>query len=244
MHHLNTLAALGLVAALALSADVSVAAVNLPSTGSLTGSDAVNDALRESTRQAAGRDASARAQPPQGGTLARLDFTPSDAVRSANNQRIVDALHRASPKTDRAKLQALLDSGALQKAFAAVLAKAGLSPTDLADVMTGYLVVAWELVNAQDTTANAEGYAVARNRMRDSLARNPRVAALSDADKQRIAETLGVLIMLSAAERDALKKRGQLDKLPRLQEGVRQSALKLGVDLGKVAFTRNGFLPR
>ncbi|GLU31406.1 DUF6683 family protein [Trinickia caryophylli] len=64
---------------------------------------------------------------------------------------------------------------------------------------------------------------------------------MSDAEKQRQAETLGHLAMLAkAAERD-LKARGDQTGLTRLREDVRRSAIKtIGVDVEGLRLTANG----
>ncbi|WP_343715542.1 DUF6683 family protein [Inquilinus sp.] len=79
-----------------------------------------------------------------------------------------------------------------------------------------------------------------RDRLCASLAASPAVARMTDADKQRAAETMAVLAMLAAVSRDGLSRSGDAGRLQQLQE----AALRFGVDLSRLAFTDRGFVPR
>jgi len=216
---------------------------------SFAGTTAVNSAIAESARYAAGQRPRARQQPriqsPQAAPRpANLSFRPSAAVTSQVNARILAAIRQNSPDVDIAGLKQALDSGQLHGTFAQLLRSAGFSPTDLADVLTGYLVISWEVVNGEDSRRHAGGYAVVRDRLRHSLAADPRVARMNDADKQQFAETLEVLAILAAATRDGLNQAGQPQKLQALREGVRRAGQNLGIDFRQIAFTDSGFVAR
>lgn len=211
---------------------------------SFAGTTAVNAAIGQSARYAAGLRAPAPAAPTSGQAPARLDFTISPAVMRDTNDRILQTLSKASPGQDLAPLRQALDAGTLQAEFARLLGTAGFSATNLADVLTGYLVISWEVVNGEDSRSHAPGYTVVRDRLGASLAASPAVARMTDADKQRAAETMAVLAMLAAVSRDGLSRSGDAGRLQQLQEGVREAALRFGVDLSRLAFTDGGFVPR
>lgn len=111
-------------------------------------------------------------------------------------------------------------------------------------MLTGYLVISWEVVNGEDSRPHAAGYSVVRDRLQASLAADSRIARMNDADKQQFSETLAVLAILAAATRDGLKQNGQANQLPVLQDGVRRTGQKLGVDFQALAFSDNGFTPK
>lgn len=214
---------------------------------SFAGTTAVNSAIAESARYAAGR----RARQPSGAPPsapapqpANLAFRSSAAVAAQTHARIVAALRQNSPDSDAESLRRMLDAGQLYGAFAQLLRSAGFSPDDLADVLMGYLVISWEVVSGEDSRRYASGYAVVRDRLRSSLAADPRIGRMTDADKQQLAETMGTLAILAAVTRDGLKQNGQTDKLPALQEGVRRAGQTFGVDFRQLAFTNAGFVPR
>lgn len=216
---------------------------------SFAGTTAVNSAIGQSARYAARLRArpSLRIQPQKvepAPKPANLTFRPSAAVTAGNNARIVATFRHRSPEVDTQSFAQTLDSGRLQDTFARLLGTAGLSATNLADVLTGYLVISWEVVNGKDSRQHPAGYAAVRDRLQQSLANDARVARMSDADKQQFAETLAVLSILAAATRDGLKQAGQGQELPALQEGVRRAGQNFGIDLRQLAFTDDGFVPR
>ncbi|MCW6537728.1 DUF6683 family protein [Sphingomonas lycopersici] len=214
---------------------------------SFAGTTAVNSAIAESARYAARR--SGRAQSHTQPTTpapkpSNLKFRSSAAVTAQTNHRILAALKQNSPKTDTRNFEHVLNNGELRGTFARLLQSAGFSSNDLADVLMGYLVISWEVVNDEDSRLHVAGYAIVRNRLRESLGADPRIARLTDGDKQQFAETLEVLAILAAATRDGLKQAGRTDQLTALQEGVRRAGQNLGVDFQQLAFTDTGFVPR
>lgn len=212
---------------------------------SFAGTTAVNSAIAESARYAARRRGLPQANvQPSAPRPANLAFHTSATVTAETNGRILAALRQSTPGADTRKFEQVLDNGELRGTFARLLRSAGFSPNDLADVLMGYLVISWEVVSGEDSRRHAPGYAVVRDRLRESLGADPRIARMTDGDKQQFAETLEVLAILAAATRDGLRQNGQSDKLAALQEGVRRAGQNLGVDFGQLAFTDAGFVSR
>jgi len=174
---------------------------------------------------------------------AALDFRPDAEVTRTVNARFADLLGSLQPDK-RDQIAAELDSGALQAKFAQLLASYGYSSRNLADVMTAYLIIAWEVVHNQDATRYINGIGTVHVSMRKALSRSPSVRDLSDAQKQELAETLGNLTMLAAVAKNALVQRGDTDNLALLQENVRTTTQKFGVDLASVQLTDQGFVPQ
>lgn len=216
---------------------------------SFAGTTAVNSAIAASARHAAGQRQGVNRQPripsqQPASKAADLSFRPSATVTSQTNVRILALIGQNSPEVDTARLKQALETGQVYGTFARLLGSAGFSPTDLADVLTGYLVISWEVVNGEDSRQHAGGYAVVRDRLRQSLGADPHVARMTNADKQQFAETLEVLAILAVATRDGLNQAGQAQQLRALQEGVRRAGQNLGVDFKQLAFTNSGFVPR
>lgn len=210
---------------------------------SFAGTTAVNSAIAASARYAASQGGRPETSAPAP-RATTLSFHSSAAVTAQTNVRILAALRTNSPEAATDGFRKALESGQIHAAFARLLQSAGFSATDLADVLMGYMVISWEVVNADDSRRHAAGYAVVRDRLRQSLLADPLVSRMSDADRQQFAETLEVLAILAAATRDGLKQSGQTDKLRALQAGVRHAGRNLGIDLGRLAFTDNGFVAR
>jgi len=174
---------------------------------------------------------------------AALDFRTDAAVTRSVNARFTDLLGSLQPDK-REQIAAELDAGTLQAKFSELLASYGYSSRNLADVMTAYLIIAWEVVHNQDATRYLNGIGIIHNEMKAALSRSPNVRDLSDAQKQEVAETLGNLTMLAAVAKNTLVQRGDTATLNLLQENVRTTTQKFGVDLGSVRLTDEGFVPQ
>jgi hypothetical protein len=172
--------------------------------------------------------------------LAALSFRPSAAVSQAVLERV--ARQFGGDRAD-AYRQALMRDGVLEK-FDALLREYGFASRNVADAFTAYLVMSWEVVNDRDADDYRGGIDALRARMRAAMARDPRVAALTDARKQELAETFGYLAMIAAGTRSQLAHNGDRAALARLQDGVNATARKLGMDLRAVAMTPQGFVAR
>jgi uncharacterized protein DUF6683 len=172
----------------------------------------------------------------------QLDFRPDPAVTQTVNARFVDLLGSLQPDR-RDQIASELDSGALQTRFSTLLSSYGYSSGNLADVMTAYLVIAWEVVHNKDATSYLNGIGIVHNGMRSALSHSPNVRDLSDAQRQEVAETLGNLTMLAAVARSTLVQRGDTDSLVLLQENVLATTRKFGIDLAAVRLTDEGFVP-
>ena len=169
-----------------------------------------------------------------------LDFRPDASVTRAVNARFTEMLAAIQPDR-REQIAAELDSGAMQAQFANLLQSYGYSSRNVADVMTAYLVIAWEVVHNADATSHLDGIGVVHRTMQKTLAHSASMRTLSDAQKQELAETLGNLTMLAAVAKNALVQRGDAEGLATLQEGVRTTTRRFGIDLQPLRLTDQGF---
>lgn len=169
-----------------------------------------------------------------------LDFRPDASVTRTVNARFTDMLAAIQPDR-RDQIAAELDSGQLQAQFASLLSSYGYSSRNVADVMTAYLVIAWEVVHNADATAHIDGIGVIHRTMQKSLAHSPSMRTLTDAQKQELAETLGNLTMLAAVAKNTLVQRGDTEGLATLQDGVRTTTRRFGIDLAPLRLTDQGF---
>jgi hypothetical protein len=207
---------------------------------SVIGSNVMGDVIAHQDRDRRASTASPAGMPLAGRDLAALSYRPSAAVSQAVLDRV--ARQFGGDHAD-AYRQALVRDGVLEK-FDALLREYGFAGRNVADAFTAYLVSSWEVVNDRDADAYRGGIEALRTRMRAAMARNPRIAALADAQKQELAETFGYLAMIAAGARSQLERSGDRAALARLQEGVNSTARKMGVDLRAVAMTPQGFVAR
>lgn len=171
-------------------------------------------------------------------------FIPNASATRAARERLATALAALQPATSRATILQELNSGVIQAEFARQLRAARMTPHDMADVMTGFLVTSWEVASGKDAAPQALGYSALRNALRAEMAADPAWKALSSAQKQDAAETMTVLAMLALATRQSLALHKDQAGQEQLRAGVRDAVqASYGVDLSSVEFTQAGFIP-
>lgn len=171
-------------------------------------------------------------------------FTPNAGATRAARERLATALAAVQPATSRATILRELNSGVVQAEFARQLRAARMTPHDMADVMTGFLVTTWEVASGKDAVPQVLGYNALRNALRAEMAADPAWKALSSAQKQDAAETMTVLAMLALATRESLALHKDQARQEQLRAGVRDAVQAVyGVDLSSVEFTQAGFIP-
>jgi len=200
--------------------------------------------------------------------LSRFDYTPSAGVsrevnagfagvlsgsgQSARAQATARALSATLSRHPRFRsllaaqlggrhemILAGLESGVLQKRFSERLEKFGYSATNAIDVNNAYLLHAWSIVN--DAKVDGSAYAAQRSKSAAALSAGRGTAATSGAEKQEFSETMGLLLMLSAA---AWNRTADPADRAALQAGSADMAQRLGMDLRGATLTRDGITSR
>lgn len=171
-------------------------------------------------------------------------FIPTASATRTARERLAAALSEVQPSTSRATILRELNSGVIQAEFTRRLREARMTPHDMADVMTGFLITVWQVTAKEGTTPHPLGYNALRNALRAEMAADPEWKALSSAQKQEAAETMMVLAMLALAARESLVLHKDAARQEQLRAGVRDAVQAYyGVDLSSVQFTQDGFIP-
>jgi len=170
-------------------------------------------------------------------------FTPSASATRAAREKLATALADVQPATNRAMILRELNSGVLQAEFSRLLRSRRMTPHDMADVMTTFLVITWEVASGVDSRPFAAGYGALRNALRAEMAVDPDWKALDSAQKQEAAETMTVLAMLALATRETLVLQEDAARQQQLRAQVRDAVQAFGIDLDQVQFTDAGFVP-
>jgi hypothetical protein len=196
--------------------------------------------LRETTGRAF--SASAPSAPAAAGAAA-LNFTPTPQVRAAVRENMIAGLSNGNAKA-RAQLEQAFANDVVLKDFDQLLHNYGYSGTNLADVLTGYEVISWEVVNGMDASHDAAGIHAANAQLRAAILASPRLLALSDADKQRIAEGLAYQCVIATGVNRKLVEARDLPSLQEFRSQVRQAAMQWGADPLHLLLTDRGFVRR
>ncbi len=199
---------------------------------------ALNSSLDEQARRAAKQDnsSSADVELPQRNLLFRRD----PKIAREINTGMAKALANKTG-IDPEKLIMQFNSGDLQQSFRKLLVKSGFNPDDLADVMAAYWIGAWEIVHGTEPSPAA--IKAARSQLRGMFIESKSMHDLSNADKQRAAETFGNLLVLGFTSYLPLKDGSKPDQLADLQETYQQLSIQQGFDLRRFNLTHQGLVP-
>lgn len=203
-------------------------------------------AMRKKNKSSAGRTSAGsstipgKSSPPAtaGGKTARLTFTPSRTVSARIKADFTKALVKANPQsaeeiTDKLGRQDVIAD------FARDMSPYGLQADNIADAMTAYWITMWMIANQEQVPA-AQKVSVVQSQIRASVTQNPRFVAMSDRERQEIAEgliyeTMLAFGMLNNAQSDPAK-------LQQLADDAQRNMLKKDVDLRGLRLTSSGFV--
>ncbi len=172
--------------------------------------------------------------------LAQLQYQASDSISHTLHEQIAGRMMAYDP-AQAAPIQTLLVSGEVWRDFDGLLSRLGLSSRNIADVMTSYYVGSWEVVN--QTVASAAFWLGARKQIAASLSRSPEILLMSDSEKQRSSETLGIVTAVTSSAWQAMQVQGDQIGLLALQSSVHQSLLQQGIDMKRLKLSQRGFAP-
>lgn len=172
---------------------------------------------------------------------AQLFYMANDSISRTLHQQIAGHMMRYDPK-QAPRIQSLMLSGVIWRDYDALLNRLGYSGRNVADVLTSYYIGSWEIVNQSVVTPDR--WRAVRNQIARSLSRSPEIMLMSDIEKQRSSETLGIVTAVTNANRQALTIQGDQIGLLALQSSVYESLMAQGIDLKRLFVTARGFALR
>lgn len=122
-------------------------------------------------------------------TLRSLEFRRSEPLSKSIQQGYISRLAKDQPGMKPA-LGKAFSGNKLRNQFDQLLSAYGYSGTNLADAMTAYLVISWQVVNGQEFN-DRRGFDAVRKMIRENLLSGSTLNAVKDKDKQTAAETFG-----------------------------------------------------
>jgi hypothetical protein len=170
--------------------------------------------------------------------LAQLSYQPSTSISRTLHQQLADRLRLRDPDLS-VLIRSRLLSGTFWQDYSAMLAQRGYSGRNLADVVALYYVWNWEIVHSAQ--ADATTLRAVRRQIAATLSRSPEVLLMSDTEKQRAAEALGVFAAINRSQYLTLRQQNDDIGVLLLQAAVRDSLLLQGVDLTQLSLTARGF---
>jgi hypothetical protein len=126
--------------------------------------------------------------------------------------------------------------------FDRMFARYGFSDRNIGDTVAGYLIVSWEIVHNAKASGDSMGVRRVRQTVRERMEQKGKVAALSNADKQKYSEIIKYLTVLINDEENRLQRENNEAGMRKLQIQVAQPPLRIGLDLRRLQLTNRGFV--
>src|SRR5882757_9603729 len=167
-----------------------------------------------------------------------LTYIPDQAVSDRMREQTIDALSRTLPQL-RAQMEQSFAGNAVLKEFDHRMSTRGYSSHDVADDMAELLVVSWEIT----TGGAAQGAQVqgAHRQVRDIFLGNSRLRAMTNTERQEMAERIAYQVVISSSAHKEYLRSGDRAQLAGLQQAVTTMLQQQGIDLTNVRLTPQGF---
>ena len=170
---------------------------------------------------------------------ADLVYQVSDSISQTLRSQIASNIAAHDPQA-APRIRDALASDRVWRSFQQLLEDNGLDGHNLADVMTSYFVGSWEVVH--DTVARPTEQHAAREQIARSLGSSPEILLMSNIQKQRSAETLGIMAAATQYGRRELQRQNDQIGLITLQAAVRDTLRGQGIDMDRLSLTNRGFV--
>lgn len=174
------------------------------------------------------------------GLSANLDYRAQEGISRTLREQLVQRVSNAEPEQEP-EVRSALASGRIWRQFESLLSGIGYSSRNLADVMASYYVGAWEIVHRRSATPDV--FRAARDQIATSLAHSPEIILMTDPEKQRTSEALGILTAVASNGSQALLLKGDQTGYLAMQSAVYESLLEQGIDLKRLSLGYRGFEP-
>ena len=179
------------------------------------------------------------------GILDSLSFTTSPEVERATRDKLLASVLEVVEGDDRREqIRLTVRSDDLWRQFAAVADQAGLSIYNLADVTAATYLIAWQVLNSDGAGAGAAAIRAVRDNIASGMATQGKVAQMSNAQRQEAASVMAYMVTIAANSVNELHRSGNDEALARLREHLHAAFLSVGVDLGRLRLTEQGFAER
>lgn len=162
---------------------------------------------------------------------------------AARDRLLASLLATTDDPVSRGRIRESVASDDIWREFDRLLGFAGYSSRNLADVTTGFYVIAWQVVSDGHAIDHLSGVRIVRDAIAEALLADPDIAAMPDAEKQEASVVMAYMAIAAAAHASDLRRAGDMAGLARLREEVRRSVARgQGVDLAALQLTNLGFV--
>jgi hypothetical protein len=171
---------------------------------------------------------------------ARLSFTPSKAQRKTNVASYVSDVAKIAPNY-APQLAAELADGAVFDQYGQMLNQLGLDANDVGDNLAVWWITAWEASMGRPVEAPPAAFVRTKEQVGRILSEKA-LAAMSNSQKQRYADSLAIQTLILANQIEQAKNNPKI--AAQLAIGIKTGAKKMGFDLDAMTLTKDGFVPK
>jgi hypothetical protein len=176
-------------------------------------------------------------------TSARIDAALSYTADPQRSERTRADMIEVMGGTDaalRADLEKAFAGDAVLKEFERVMAASGYSSRNVADDMTVLLLVSWETFSG-GTASKAQTKGI-RQQVLDIFLGTPALRAMSNAERQDMAERAAYQVVLGTIARQEALRSGDPARLKQVRQQVAAMLLaQVGIDMSQLRLTEQGF---
>jgi hypothetical protein len=167
-----------------------------------------------------------------------LTYIPDQAVSDRIREETIDALSRTLPQL-RGQMEESFAGNTVLREFDHRMATKGYSSHNVADAMAELLVVSCEITTGDPAQgAQVQG---AHRQVRDIFLGNARLRAMSNTERQEMAERVAYQVVISSLAHREYLRSGDRAQLAGLQQAVATMLRQQGIDLSNLRLTPQGF---
>ena len=170
-----------------------------------------------------------------------LNFEPSQRRRAQNLAQFTSTARRSSPQTATAMRQ-LFASTDIIAAVGKSMKSVGLNPNSVGDAYAVWWATSWFAAKGRESQLDRATASSISGQAAQAFGSIAEFDALSNAEKQEMAEALMVQAAIIDAANDAYRNDPKM--LRTLQSSVAAGAQKMGTDLTAMDLTEDGFVMR
>jgi hypothetical protein len=167
-----------------------------------------------------------------------LSYVPEQAVSDRMRAEVIESLGRTMPQL-RTQMEQSFAGNVVLKDFDHRMSSRGYSSHNVADDMAELLVSSWEII----TGGAAQGVQVqgAHQQVRDIFLGNSRLRAMTNTERQEMAERIAYQVVISSLAHNEYLRSGDRVQLAQLQQAVTAMLRQQGIDLTDLRLTAQGF---
>jgi hypothetical protein len=182
---------------------------------------------------------SAHAPPAATQRAVSLTYVPDPRVTEQTRRSVIENLSRQNPGL-REQMATALDGAGVLKVFDRFMSLHGFSSHNVADDMAIQLLVSWEIVTGQ--VASPGQIRGADNQVRGVFVSTPRLRAMTNIERQQMAESIAYQVVIGSAANRQFRRAGDQTQLNQLRATAAGILRDRGIDLTHLQLTERGFV--